>query len=231
MRIWVTRAAPQAEATGLRLRRLGHAPLIAPLLEVRPIRDPKPELKGVGALAFTSRHGVAAFAGMSKVRGLPVFTVGDATARAAREAGFATVRSARGDVESLASLISASSDFSGELLHPSAREPAGDLVGALAAQGVKARRHAVYATEPVEPHLAAAAALKAEPIELDAVLVHSPKAARRLADLDLVTRVAHELEVFCISDAAAEPLRGLNFRRIAVATAPDERALLDLIER
>jgi uroporphyrinogen-III synthase len=232
MRIWVTRTAPQAEETAGRLRSLGHSPLVAPVLEVRHVEHPCPELKGVGALAFTSSNGVAAFSAISETRDLPVFAVGEATAHTAREAGFAQVHSARGDVDALAKLIAhMRRAFRGAVLHPGPMEPAGDLVQALAPHGIAARRHAVYATHAVDPPLAVTAALAAEPVELDAVLVHSRRAARRLAELDAVVRAAASLDVFCISSAAAEPLRGLGFRRVVVAPEPDEAALLGLIAR
>ena len=230
MRIWVTRAAPGAEGTARRLRRMGHAPIIAPVLEVRHVADPKPDLTGVGALAFTSRNGVAAFAAVCAERDLPVFAVGAATASAARAKGFRQVRSARGDVAALARLVASRRGvFSGAVLHLGAREPAGDLPAELAAKGIAARRHVVYATEVVEPPLAASAALTARPIEIDALIVHSPRAAHRLAEIDVLARTASELTVYCISEAAAEPLRRLNFRRVVVAPHPDEAALLDLI--
>ena len=96
MRIWITRAQPEAEATAGRIRALRHEPVVAPVLEVRPSLD-APALEGVGALAFTSRNGVRAFVALTPERDLQVFTVGDATAAAAREAGFTDVASASGD--------------------------------------------------------------------------------------------------------------------------------------
>jgi len=230
MRIWVTRAAPDAEATAQRLRELGHTPLIGPVLEVRHLAKPAPSLAGVGALAFTSRNGVSAFAAVSPRRDLPVFAVGAATADAARALGFGKVFSANGDVAALAKLIARRRDlFSGAVLYAGAREPAGDLPAALQAEGIAVRRHVVYAVEVMEPPLAATAALSAEPIELDAILVYSPRAGRRLAEIQALARVAQSLDAFCISDAAAEPLRTLNFRRLAVAAKPNEDALLALL--
>jgi uroporphyrinogen-III synthase len=61
VRVWITRARPEAEATAARIAALGWTPLIAPLLEIRPLPAPL-ELEGVGALAFSSRNGVRALA-------------------------------------------------------------------------------------------------------------------------------------------------------------------------
>lgn len=224
MRVWVARAEPGASATAERLRALGHEPVVAPLLEARPLPDIMLDLAGVGALAFTSRHGVAAFAALSPVRDLPVFTVGNATAEAARAAGFRHVTSADGDVAALARTIAQAAPEA-TVLHPRAAEPAGDLAGALAAAGVAACDLAVYETLPVSALPAAVA--QAPP---DAVLVHSPKAARTLAAL-LPPEGARAMDAFTLSPACAEPIRPLPWRSLAVAEAPNEAALLALLPK
>jgi len=205
---------------------------VAPVLEVRRLAGPAPDLEGVGALAFTSRNAVAAFAAISSERALPAFAVGEATARAARDAGFAKVHSADGDVDALAAaILDQRASFRGLVLHAGAAEPAGDLAAALQRGGVGARLCPVYATVASDPPIAAFAALSARPVELDAVLVHSPAAARRLAGFTELHRAAQHLHAFCISAAAGEPLHNLNFRRVAVAPLPNETSLLNLIAR
>ena len=232
MRIWVTRTADEAEATAARLRQLGHAPLVGPVLAIKPMQGAAPDLKGVCALAFTSRNGVAAFASQCHEREVPVFTVGHATAQAARMAGFKTVESADGDVVALARLIARRvGALAGAVLHPGAEEPAGDLAGALHAHGVTGRAHPVYSAEPLDLPIAVVAALHADPLELDGLIVHSPRAARRLAEFEELERAAQHLSAYCISDAAAEPLRRLNFRSLAVAAAPNEASLLEALAR
>ena len=231
MRIWVTRAAPEAQATARRLRARGHAPLVAPVLEVRPLDGPEPDLEGVGAIAFTSRNGVRAFCALSPERGLPAFAIGRATARAARDLGFSKVHSAEGDAMALAALIiERRAAFSGHVLHASPETPAGDLVGALNARGVPARAQVVYRTTPLGLAAAALGALQADPIELDALTVHSPQAARRLAQFAELDRAAGRLVAYCISAAAAEPLNGLIFQGLLIAPFPNEASMLKLIE-
>jgi uroporphyrinogen-III synthase len=223
MRVWVTRAAPEAEATAARLRVLGHSPLTAPVLEVRADADAVLDLGGVDALAFTSRNGVRAFANLNDRRDLAVFVVGDSTAEAAGQAGFASVTSAGGDLADLSRLIAQARP--GVVLHAAAREPA----AMLRPEGVTVRTVAVYAAIDLDLPSAAAAALAAEPPELDAILVHSPRAARRLADYADLEKSASALQAFCISDAAAEPLIRLNFAKVAVAPLPNEQSLLNLL--
>jgi uroporphyrinogen-III synthase len=226
MRVWVTRTAPEAEATAARLRALGHAPLVAPVLQVRETGT-VPDLQGAAALAFTSSNGVRAFARLSPERRLPVYAVGDSTARAARSAGFAEVRSAAADVSALVRLILADPP-SGAVVHLAPEAPAGDLVGGLRSGGLQARLAAIYRTEAVVAD-APLAALSAEPPELDVVLVHSARAAQALAALPELGRAAPQLRALCLSKAAAAPLLPLNFATVAVAPLPTEGALLNLL--
>jgi uroporphyrinogen-III synthase len=104
------------------------------------------------------------------------------------------------------------------VLAPGPREPAGDLPRALAAQGVTARALALYETLPVSPPKGMGA--------VDAVLIHSPKAAERLA---LVLGGKPGPAAYCISAAAAAPLAGRPFVRVAWAARPDEDSLLALL--
>src|SRR3569833_1686081 len=96
--VWITRTRPAAEETAATAAASGSAAPAAPVLEARPTTDAI-AFDGMGAVAFTSRNGVESFARLSEVRDLPAYAVGDATADAASAVGFATVRSAAGDVQ------------------------------------------------------------------------------------------------------------------------------------
>jgi uroporphyrinogen-III synthase len=231
MRIWVTRAEPEAEATARRLRDRGHSPLLAPVLEILPAAGPAPDLDGVGAIAFTSRNGVRAFAALCGERSLPCFAVGGATARAASDLGFSTVHASAGDAVALAGFIAERrSHFEGHVLHAAPEIPAGDLIGALKAHGVAARAHVVYRTKPLPLPPSALSAMQADPVELDGLLVHSPHAGRTLAGFPPLDIAAPELVAFCISPAVAEPLKRLDFKAIRIAAFPNEQSLLNLLE-
>ncbi|MDD3837332.1 MAG: uroporphyrinogen-III synthase [Phenylobacterium sp.] len=222
-RVWVTRTMPAALRTADRLRAFGLRPELRPLLEVRPV-DGQRDLSGVGALAFSSVNGVREFARRERRRDLPVFAVGDATAQAALVAGFPQVRSASGDVGDLARLIlDHRARIRGHLLWAGAREPAGDLAGALAPGGVETRTCVVYETASVMDDAEIAAVLDDAADPFAAVLVHSPRAGRRLAEALVGPRQG--LEFVCISSAAAGPLaaKGLSAR---TADRPNEAQML-----
>ena len=223
--VWITRAQPGADATAGRVRGLGLEAVAAPLLEVRPIAGAALDLSDVSALVFTSANAVAAFAARSDVRSLRVFTVGDATAAAARAQRFASVLSAQGDVTALAAaLATRRRELAGVILYPAAAEPAQDLAAALAEVGLNVRQTALYETVELAPSEALAARLH----EIEGVLLHSAKAARVLAGF-LKRQPAPHLAAFCLSPEVARQLGRVRLAVRVAAPAPSETALLSLI--
>ena len=227
LKIWITRAQPGADATAERVRALGHDAVVGPLLAVRNLEGVRVELSGVGALAFTSGNGVRAFAELSGERSLKVFAVGQATAQAARAAGFRSVLSSDGDVEALAlGIEQRRGEIRGLVLHPGAAELAGDLPAALEKYGVPANRLVVYETVPEalpeETALACAAC--------DIVLVHSARAAKLLAGV-LKAHPAPKMKVLGLSKAVLKPLARIPLQARAFPPMPLEAALLKLIDR
>jgi uroporphyrinogen-III synthase len=229
MKVWITRAAPGASETAKRLIELGHEPLVAPLLTVRRLLDANPDLTGIGALAFTSANGVRAFADVSDHRTLPVFAVGEATAAAARQAGFADVHAGPSDVAALATAIAGRrGTLQGAVLHASAAEPAGDLAGALQAAGVAVRSIALYQTVAADPP---GPALRDQLSGAQAILLHSPKAARALASLAATASLdLSRAHLVALSPACLAPLANLPTASRQSATAPNEADLLALLE-
>lgn len=223
--LWVTRAEPGAAATAARLRALRLEPVVAPLLEVRPLDQAPIDLADVCAIAFTSANAVAAFAERCERRDLQVFAVGDATARAARERRFQRVLSAQGDVKALAAALAARKrELTGVILYPAAAEPAQDLAGALAAVGLSVRQVALYETAEVEPPPALIARLP----EIGGVLVHSARAGRALAAV-LKAHPAPHLVAYCFSSQIARTLARAGLAAVIAAGAPNEDALMALL--
>lgn len=218
-RVWITRAEPGAARTAARLRDMGFEPIVAPLLAIENLTPPVPDLAPFAAVAFTSVNGVSAFAALTPRRDIPVFAVGDATAQAAHDAGFADVRSAAGDLHTLARLI-AGAVANADVLVPQAESPAGDFTAALAAAG--ARNVSIQSLTVYRAIATSAAA----PALFDACLIHSPRAGHALAKRGHET-LAHKV-LACISPAAAAPLVALGLTPV-IAKSPDEASLLTIL--
>jgi uroporphyrinogen-III synthase len=218
LRVAVTRAAPDNARTAARLQERGDIPLLAPLLDIEP-RPFDVSVDGVQALLFTSSSGAHAFASQSHTRSVPVLAVGDATAQAARDRGFAHVRSADGDVATLAALTMRTlAPGAGKLLHVAGTHVAGNLAGTLRTAGfVVERRLAYVAVAATDLPLAFS-----EPI--DAVLFHSARTASIFIGLGAPRSTA--LTAVCLSPAVAEAAQKTAWKQLIVATAPREDALL-----
>jgi uroporphyrinogen-III synthase len=112
------------------------------------------------------------------------------------------------------------------VLHPGAAEPAGDLAGALADQGVEVRSVALYDSVAADVEPARLAAL----VQADSVLLHSPKAAKELARV-LKAHPAPGLRALGLSPAVIRPLARAGLAERTSPPMPLEAALLNLIGR
>ncbi|MGO8923967.1 MAG: uroporphyrinogen-III synthase [Xanthobacteraceae bacterium] len=233
MRILVTRSQPRAADTALALRELGHEAIIAPLFEIELLSDVDPKTGPWTAILLTSANGlwgIASFAWDKKWQGIPVFAVGDVSAKAARDMGFVEVASAGGNVNDLANLVAARLQPPARLLYLAGEERAGDLAGALRSKNFEVDLVVVYRflTAQFLPEPAAAALAG----EIDAVLHFSRasaedflKAARNSNLLEAaLTKPVH----LCLSEQVAAPLREAGAARIQVAAQPTQDALLEL---
>jgi uroporphyrinogen-III synthase len=223
----VTRSEPGASETAARLRAAGFDPVVEPVFTIAPIAADIPDFD---ALAFTSANGARQFARLSPRRDARVFCVGARTAQAARDMGFAEVVSADGDVNALADLIARKLPRDMHLLHAGNAESRGDLAERLSAAGHSARFVAIFYAVPVQspgPHLAA---LLAGQERIDAVMVHSPRAAVILAGFANGAARRAPLPVVAISEAAAAALGGRT-GRVEIAASPDEAALISALAR
>jgi len=205
----------------------------APLLEIEPVAGRGIDLAGVRALLVTSTNGARALAAATERRDLTILAVGDASARVAREAGFADVEAAGGDVESLAALVRARlAPSQGALLHAAGSDRAGDLAALLAPDGFTVWRAVLYRAHPVTKLPATAEAALREGT-LDAALLYSPRTAGTFVRLVCAAGLAPScarLAAICLSDAVAAAVRALPWRRVAVAGAPTEAALFAALD-
>jgi uroporphyrinogen-III synthase len=207
----VLRPEPGARATVERARALGLDAVAVPLFEVEPIEWTAPHPRDFDGLLLTSanalRHGGAQ---LRALRGLKVYAVGDATADAARRAGFDIAATGEAGVERLLGSIDVELKLlhlSGENRHKTDTHPSVTAV-------------AVYRARPVErPDLSSAGGRVA--------LIHSPRAGRRFAEL---IEDRGSIALAAISSAAAEAV-GTGWESVQSAERPSDEALLALTAR
>ena len=229
----ITRPREDARAVVEELAARGIDSMVEPVLEIVPLATGDLDLDGVQAVLVTSANGARAL-GATSQRDIPVLAVGDATAAAARDAGFAAVAVAGGDVAALAALAAERCNpGAGPLVHVSGSAVAGDLAGRLAARGFTVRREVLYEARAASAlSRDATAALSGG--DVDAVLLYSPRTAE--AFVALVRRAGlvaglRRARALCLSGAVADAARGIAWREVCVAARPDQTVLLDLVGR
>jgi uroporphyrinogen-III synthase len=212
MRVLVTRPIEDSERTAEALREAGHEPLVVPLFEIQPLAHDIPA--SVDAFSASSAN---ALRHARLARGhcnLPIFTVGDATAAAAKQVGFGVIHSARGDSADLAALLK------GEL-KPGAR------IGYLA--GIPRQDDALQALSgpftllTLETYRTVAVEILPQgmsagliPGQIDAVLHFSPRSAQVFADLvDRAGLFAHTDRILHVFISPAAEISRFSRRKIA----------------
>lgn len=211
-RLLVLRPEPGASATARRVRELGLEAVTIPLFEVDPVAWEAPEASAFDGLLLTSAQAVRLGGEqLDCLRGLKVYAVGEATADAARMAGFDVATTGTAGVEGLLDEIGTKL----RLLHlcgQHRKEPVG------AAQSIK--ELVVYRSTAIEaPDLRG--------ISGSVALIHSPRAGRRFAEL---VEDRASIALAAISSAAAEAAGG-GWESAQSARNPSDDALLALAVR
>ena len=215
-RLFILRPEPGASATVESARALGLEAVALPLFAIEPLDWEAPEASGFDGLLLTSANAVRqAGDQLHALRGLPVHAVGEATAEAAREAGFDIASTGEAGVARL--LGSIERDL--RLLHLCGEH----RTAVEAAQAVTAVP--VYRSAEL-PAPAGVARIAGQ-----TVAVHSPRAGRRLAELvDQAGIARRTIRIAAISEAAVAATGG-GWEACEAAAAPDDGALLALAAR
>ena len=213
-RVLVLRPEPGASTTVKHARERGLDAIAIPLFEIEPVAWDVPEAGGYDGLLLTSanaiRHGGK---GLNELRGLPVHAVGTATAKAAREAGFDIASVGEAGVDRLLGSIEPGL----RLLHvvgEDRKEPDDARQEIQAVVVYRSRARNDVALNDVGGSVA---------------LIHSPRAAKRFAEL------AAKIDKSAVAIAAISPeaqaAAGEGWAAAEAAASPDDEALLALAER
>jgi uroporphyrinogen-III synthase len=213
------------------LGRAGVAAIAAPMLDVIGLAQPVACVRAADpaaeALILTSAKAARALGGDAEVSfltRLPVFAVGEATASAARLAGFTDVHVAGGDADALADRLIGVSQR--RFVHVAGRDRTGDIAGRLRRAGKSVAIAEIYRAEPAK-RLPDGVATALAAGEIWGLVVASARTAAAFAALmpsnGGLDRLG-DLVLVAISEAAAAPLVPYC-RRMRIASVPDGAAL------
>lgn len=213
-RLYVLRPQPGASATVERAKAIGLDAVAMPLFAIEPVAWTVPDARDFDGLLLTSANAVReAGDGLASLHPLPVHAVGEATAGAARAAGFEVVEVGRGGVDAL--LEAAAPDIRMLHLCGADRRPPSHAHQTLTSICVyRSRALPAPAIDALRGQVAA---------------VHSPRAGERLAELAGQSLRA-SVRIAAMSNAAAEAV-GNGWAEIGAAAHPNDGELLALAAR
>ncbi|MFS8111956.1 uroporphyrinogen-III synthase [Rhizobium jaguaris] len=240
MRVVVTRPAHSGERTARRLAEMGHEPVLLPLAE--PVHDAEAALKALeetnGSIVITSAEVTRVLKHVQQSLKLlfhrPVFAVGAATARAAREIGFEVVVGVSGgNGAQLADLIIEHPPEFREspLLYLAGSPRAAGFETQLTELGIAFRTVECYRMKEIIPDAGMLTRLLVE-IPADAILFYSRETARRFFALPFLHEQTDSLaqtRILCLSEAIAEVVPAALRSFVEIAAVPDEDSLLALL--
>lgn len=189
-------------------------PLFA--VEARSWQAPPPDQ--FDALLLGSANAIrAAGPGLAAVRHLPAYCVGEATAAAARDAGFAIAGIGRGGLQAALALIRPEHR---RLLRLAGEE----RVPLTLPDGVQMTERVVYASRP-QPVPQELAALLARPA---LVALHSAEAAHHFSAECVRLGLRRAPLALCVLAPRVASAAGPGWREVAIASEPSDAALLAL---
>jgi uroporphyrinogen-III synthase len=208
----ILRPEPGAGATAMRATALNLTPIVRPLFAIVARAWDAPDATGHDALVLTSANAVR-YAGpqLNAYAHLPVFTVGSATAKAARAAGLSDINSGSHNAASLFKTLERRGFKRPLHLAGEDRTPYPDLFFDITTR-------VVYASDPVAADL---------PDEPCVALLHSARAAQRFAEL---CPSPADTDIVAIS-AEVAAAAGSGWASIATADAPNDDDMLALAAR
>ena len=212
----IVRPEPGASATAAKALALGLHVIRYPLFEIRPCAWDPPDPSKFDALMLTSantlRHGGEE---LERYRHLPAYAVGEATAAIARKRGFCVVAAGGSGAQAVSGLIAMRGHA--RVLHPGAHDRRPFDSGPLAVTHVT-----VYASVGIGDAKGLRAVLPDDAV----VLLHSPRAAERLARF-VPFPERQRLHLAAISPAALDAA-GAGWASGAAAANSSDEALLVL---
>ncbi len=235
MRLLVTRPEEDAVAFKAELIALGHQVTIEPLLKISTEDADPIELDDAQALIATSRNGLRALAKTQQLEAakpLPLFAVGPGTAMVARGLGFTNIVEGPSSARELVPLVAEHADVNaGPLVHLAGDAVTEGFVDELHRLGFFVTQPIVYRTE-VASRFASPTVASMRNKRIDGVILLSPRTAQVYVDLVQLHSLAvacRDIVHFCISQATADRLAGLEGLPIRISPRPNLQDMLALI--
>ncbi len=222
--ILLTRPRASSERWASLLAARGFDCLIEPLLEIEPTHAPRPS-GAFQAIVLTSANAPETLPpnAIADLLTLPCFCVGAATAEAARLYGFTDIKCGMSDSAALANIIVTTlKDKTTPLLHIRGDITDSKADDILDKNGFTLTPWVIYRARAVN-HFSATTRACFAAGDIAVIPVFSPRSARLLVEViekNGLTQACYRISVLGLSQAVADVLKLLPWRRLRVAASP-----------
>lgn len=230
--LWHTRPVDDSTFFANELAPFGIHSIIGPVLHIA--RKPLVNIATTppNALLLTSRHAAHALSVLpASWRRLPVYCVGNATAKAAGEHGFTRIISGMKDVQALLPRIAGETPSGSSLLYLAGDETRTDVQKLLAPRGITVTMVVVYyaiGEQALAPEIITAL----QHTQIRGIALFSPRTARISATLMQhagLTECARGIIAYCFSENVAHEAQNTPWAAIHTCAAPTRSAMRELI--
>lgn len=209
------------------LKAKGLQPRLYPLF--KPHFLPLPPLTNIQGLIITSKNALRAVRKHHDLMAIPLYVVGDETARLARLIGFTHVLSASGTSQDLINLILQHAHREGGIFwHLSGESIRGRILKSLRDIGFQAERHIVYQikdSKDIPPSLC----VELQNQHISYAFFFSPRTTKVFANLLKkrgLEKVTRQMTSLCLSKEVAKEAMAFEWKKIWVSPQPTLESLI-----
>lgn len=221
MRVWLTRSEPGASRQAALIESAGHACLVGPVLEVRPLPGMPPD-GAFDVVIFVSEHAVRLGLPRLRIGDARVFAVGARTAAVLEAAGIVAGFPARADSEGLLDLPALVSVRGSRVLLVSGAGGREKLGSALVERGARVERFVCYERRVLTR-------VDVAPAGIDAIVASSAEGLTEAARVWFAAGGQADVPVLVPSARVGAHGVALGFRNVHDCRGPDAAAVLRVL--
>lgn len=226
--VLVTRPIEQATEFAELINALGFTPLIQPLLEIEYFPFSLKQSEKPAAIILSSRQSLKNIEIPADWRAIPVFCVGDMTAKVARQAGFQNVIAGDGDLTDLLPLVLGQIPAGQNLLYLRGEDVRHDLKTCLPDYHIQ--ELVTYRAKPV-------AALQSDVLsrfgEIDVITLFSARSGavlqRFIHENGLISHVKN-INLLCLSPSVVESMVEMKWKSCIAPDFPNQHSVIEKLK-
>jgi len=232
--VLLTRPLVSSEAMAAEVKKLGFEVLIEPMLSIEPVAFDLEQPERYQGLLLTSANAIACLEDDRLSKDMPVYTVGNQTAEAAKDQGWKNLISAKGAGADLVDLVKAHVDpGKGPLLHVRGVNTALPIHILLSEAGYNVDLLTVYRAVPASV-LSETCRYALSSGQIEIIPFFSKRTAEaflRLVDEHRLSEALSSIKSLSISANVLECVRTYTWRQMEVSQSPDLPGMLAGLER